>query len=148
MRSCSKGVLYFCEGAVCGVRSQVDWKSANMSLERCREQWQVCQDTVRFTPPGASAVAHIEKFLQEAYPEYAQYASCTLTTEVTHIPGTVVTAVAPATAHAQAAERRRRQRCPLQLHGDNSMLVGAYALLHQQLSSMTDTGNASCCENS
>jgi hypothetical protein len=145
MRTCDQqGVLYVCEGAVCGVRSQVDWQSANMSLERCTEQWQVCQDTVRFTPPGASAVAHIEKFLQEADPEYAQYASCALTTDVTHLPGTVVTAVAPATAHAQAAERRRRQRCPLQLHGDNYMLVGAYALLHQHLSAMTGAGNASC----
>ena len=35
------------------------------SLLRCRSQWQICKDTVRFSTASAPVVTLIEKFLQE-----------------------------------------------------------------------------------
>jgi hypothetical protein len=94
-------------------------------------------------------VAHIEKFLQEADPEYVQYTTCSL------LPtgaGTVASAAgAGQTAQATAAERRRRQKCPVQLHGDHLLLGAAYALLVEHLSSLSATASSAgkteifCC---
>jgi hypothetical protein len=115
-----------------------------MSIERCRSQWQVCRDTVRFSPAGASAVALIEKFLQEADPEYVQYTTCGLLSAVVGAAESSSAAGTGAgqTAQAAAAERRRKQKCPVQLHGDHLLLSAAYALLLEHLPSLSSVATS------
>ncbi len=117
----------------------MNWKNTEISRERCYNQWNVCQETVRCTAAGPPAIAHIEKFLQEADPEYMQYTNCTITTQCTGSLSVINTPSIPQSAQTVAAERRRRTRCPLQLHPNHRLLVHAYDLLLEHLQAGSST---------
>ena len=126
------------------------------SLLRCRSQWQICKDTVRFSTASAPVVTLIEKFLQEADPEYATYASIASGSSNSSSSGVSgrggvrggggvggssrdgSKGKIAVTAQAAAMERRRKQKCPVQLHVQHSMLCEAYALLEQHLAVRCD----------
>lgn len=84
-------------------------------------------------------MALIEQFLQEADSEYGLYGSCALSTRCAdfrdaHCPAAVHTAGAGVvSAQAQALERRRKLKCPVQLHPHHVLLDEAYKLLHEHL---------------
>lgn len=103
----------------------------SVSLERCRSQWRVCQDTVKYTAPGPASATQIEKFLQEADPQYALYTSCTLS--IAAGGASSATIASSSSAQAVAMERRRKVKCPVQLHAQHAILSEAYMLLYDQM---------------
>ena len=72
----------------------------------------------------------MEKFLQEADPEYVMYTSCTA---LQSSGGAVGVMVGASTAQAVALERRRKLKCPVQLHAQHATLSAAYLLLYDHL---------------
>jgi len=111
---------------------QVDAGAVSLSLERCRSQWTICQDTVKYAVPGPACATLIEKFLQEADPQYTAYTSCTLS----GAQGSALASAGAASggsAQAVAMERRRRAKCPVQLHAQHAILAEAYMLLYDYM---------------
>ena len=107
----------------------------SVSLERCRSQWTVCQDTVRYAVPGPACATLIEKFLQEADPQYASYTSCTLSGAAGSAAAGAGAGASAASGSAQAVamERRRKVKCPVQLHAQHAILAEAYMLLYDHM---------------
>jgi len=85
---------------------------------------------VQYAAPGSASSALVEKFLQEADPEYSAYTSCTALQSSGGAPSPAVGAV---TAQAVALERRRKLKCPVQLHAQHAILSEAYLLLYDHL---------------